>query len=92
MTIIARYEELGKPTYFCDPYSSWQKGSIENRFGLLRQFIPKKETLDNHTHKDIASYANILNNRPMKCLNWNTPKEVFEELISVKRAKIKHTN
>lgn len=87
-----KYAKLEKRTYFCDPYSSWQKGSIENRFGFLRCFIPKKDTLDNHSYEDIKKYANIMNNRPMKCLNWNTPKEVFDKQIKLKRAKLKSNN
>ena len=79
-----RYEELDIDTYFCDPYSSWQKGGIENDFQRLRRFIPKKDTLDNHSHENITYYAKIMNNTPRKCLNWNTPKEVFNELSSTK--------
>lgn len=87
-----KHEKLGKTTYFCDPYSSWQKGSMENRFGFLRYFIPKKDTLDNHDHSNIVGYANIINGKPMKCLNWNTPKEVFDQQINLKRAKLKSNN
>ncbi|MBI4691865.1 MAG: IS30 family transposase, partial [Candidatus Terrybacteria bacterium] len=36
----ARYHELKADTYFCDPYSSWQKGSVENGIGLIREYIP----------------------------------------------------
>ncbi len=32
---------LGVPIYFCDPYASWQKGSIENYNGQVRKFVPK---------------------------------------------------
>ena len=78
-----RYEELDIDTYFCDPYSSWQKGGIENDFQRLRRFIPKKDTLDNHSNEDIAQYAELMNNTPRKCLNWNTPKEVFNELANL---------
>ena len=34
-------KSLGVPVYFADPYSSWQKGAIENANGLVRQYIPK---------------------------------------------------
>ena len=32
-------KSLGVPVYFTDPYSSWQKGAIENANGLVRQYI-----------------------------------------------------
>ncbi len=83
-----RYQELGIDTYYCDPYSSWQKGGIENDFQRLRRFIPKGDTLDNHSHEDIVIYTDLMNNTPRKCLNWNTPKEVFERLYVQQISKI----
>jgi len=74
-----RYEELNINTYFCHPYSSWEKGGIENLFGRLRRFIPKKASLKDYTRKQIIGFAEIMNNTPRKCLNWKTPREVFEE-------------
>ncbi len=74
-----RYEELGINTYFCHPYSSWEKGAIENCFQRLRRFIPKKSSLKKYTRKQIIDFAEIMNNTPRKCLNWKTPREVFEE-------------
>lgn len=79
-----RHEEIGTNTYFCDPYSSWQKGGIENDFKRLRRFIPKGSSLRNYTDKDILYYNELMNNTPRKCLNWNTPKEVFERMQSLK--------
>lgn len=72
-----RYEELKVKTFFCNPYSSWEKGSIENSFKRLRRFIPKKSSIQNLTNKDIKSYQNIMNNTPRKCLEYKTPKQVF---------------
>lgn len=74
-----RYEELNLDTYFCHPYSSWEKGAIENCFKRLRRFIPKKASLKDYSREDIIGFAKIMNNTPRKCLNWKTPREIFEE-------------
>lgn len=76
-----KYQMLKVKTYFCDSYSPWQKGSIENAFKRLRRFIPKKASLKNYSDTDILSFATLMNNTPRKCLNWKTPKEVFDEQI-----------
>ena len=83
-----RYEELNIDTYFCHPYSSWEKGSIENLFKRLRRFIPKKASLKNYSRKDIIGFAEIMNNTPRKCLNWKTPREVFEEQSALNNLNI----
>jgi len=79
-----KYKELNVDTYFCHPYSSWEKGGIENDFQRLRRFIPKGSSLLNYSNKKIFNFAEIMNNTPRKCLNWNTPKEVFNELCGLK--------
>ena len=33
---------LGTKSYFCEPYHSWEKGSVENTVGLVRRILPKK--------------------------------------------------
>ena len=38
---------VGAKVYFADPYSSWQKGAVENANGLVRQYIPKSTTFTN---------------------------------------------
>lgn len=72
-----KYEKLNVPTYFCHPYSSWEKGGVENAFLRLRRFIPKKARPTDYTDQDIFAIINIMNNTPRKCLNWKTPQEVF---------------
>ena len=83
-----RYEELNVDTYFCHPYSSWEKGGIENLFKRLRRFIPKKASLKDYSREDIICFAEIMNNTPRKCLNWKTPKEVFEGQCALNNIKI----
>jgi len=67
------YQELGIDTYFCHPYHSWEKGSIEYVFKLIREYIPKKARLTAYTDNEIAVIINIINNRPRKCLGYRTP-------------------
>lgn len=68
---------LGIKTYFCDPYSSWQKGSVENIIGLIRQYIPKGTDLSTVTDERIQEIQDKLNNRPRKCLGYKTPYQVL---------------
>ena len=74
-----RYQKLRIPSYFCHPYSSWEKGQIENAFGLMRRYIPKKQSLTRYSQKDISAIVDHINSIPRKILNYRTPKKVFEE-------------
>ena len=85
----ARHEELGITTFFCHPYSSWEKGTMENSFSRLRRFIPKGASLHDYSDEDIRRFAELMNNTPRKCLNYRTPKEVFEEQILLKKLLLK---
>ena len=68
---------LGCQSYFCRPYCSADKGSVENRNKILRQFLPKKTNFDLISQHQIDIIQNKINNRPMKVLNWNTPCSLF---------------
>jgi IS30 family transposase len=70
-------QKLGVKIYFCDPYSSHQRGTNENRIGILRQYFPKKTCLKNITQAQIRKVEFEMNNRPMKCLDWRTPYEAM---------------
>lgn len=74
-----RYQELAVPTYFCHPYSSWEKGSVEQGIGLIRRYIPKRADLKNYSQEYIDGIVQRINDTPMKCLAYRTPNEVFEE-------------
>jgi transposase, IS30 family len=76
----ASWKKLRIPTYFCHPYSSWEKGTIENTFQRLRRFIPKRSRLSQYSDDDISAIVDKMNSTPRKCLDWKTPKEVFCDL------------
>lgn len=70
-------EALDAKCYFATPYHSWERGLNEHTNGLFRQFVPKKMEFTNITKEDIARYQDLLNNRPRKILDFNTPILVF---------------
>jgi transposase, IS30 family len=73
------YEKKMKiKVYFCDPYSSYQRGTNENRIGILRQYFPKKTDLTKLTNRQLEKVEFEINNRPMKILDWRTP---YEEMM-----------
>lgn len=63
--------------YFADPYSSWQKGCIENTNKLIRQYIPKGTDFETLTDKQILQIQYKINRRPREKLNFMTPVDCF---------------
>lgn len=74
-----QHNQLPLKTYFCDPYSAWQKGGVENANQLLRQYIPKRADLNHYTPKNIHDIQEKLNNRPRKGLKYKTPNEILAQ-------------
>jgi IS30 family transposase len=68
---------LGMKSYFCEPYHSWEKGTVENDIGIVRRFLPKKTDFATVSSKDIRALEYWMNNRPRKCLNYSTPAEAL---------------
>ncbi len=69
--------KYGVQSYFCDPYSSWQKGGVENINKLIRQYLPKNIDFSKITNEDIYVIQEKLNNRFRKNLNYLTPNELL---------------
>lgn len=76
-------DELQIPVYFCDPYCAWQRGTVENTNGLLRQYFPRCRDFGTITAAEIQAVEDRLNDRPRKVLGFRTPREVFN--ASLKR-------
>jgi len=70
--------------YFCHPYHSWEKGSVENVNKQIRKFIPKGSDLSEYDRRFIQSIEVYLNERFMKCLDYATPEE---KLIVYRKTK-----
>ena len=67
--------------YFAHPMSPWERGSNEQINGLLRQYIPKNTYQVPFSAERLAEFTEKLNHRPRKCLNWNSPSEIFSNLL-----------
>ena len=79
---FSKHEKINKilktKSYFCKPYHSWEKGTVENINGLIRRFFPKGTDFDTISEEEIAYVEDWINNRPMKILNYMTPKQIFQ--------------
>lgn len=73
-------EALSIKTYFTRPYTSQDKGTIENRNGVIRQFFPKKTDFNVIDSKEVKRVEKLINNRPVRKFDYLTPNEVFLQL------------
>ena len=73
---------IGTQVFFAHPYSSWEKGRIENINGLVRQYITKDMKLNDIDDETIKQVQYKLNRRPRKKLDFDTPKSSFFKNIN----------
>ena len=69
----------GFQVFFARPHSPWQRGCNENANGLLRQFFPKRQSLDHVSKTDLDDIVDLINHRPRKRLGYRTPYEVLTQ-------------
>jgi IS30 family transposase len=69
--------------YFCDPGHPWQRGTAENTIGLVRAYLPKGTDLSRYSQRQLSEFAVMLNERPRKSLNWQSPAQAYAQLPTV---------
>lgn len=81
--LLQHHKELEKllnvKIYFCHPYSSWEKGTVENINGVIRKDIPKGSDISKYSKRFIRKIENKLQRKFMDCLDHLTPLEVISK-------------
>lgn len=81
-----KHQELSKlieaEIFFCHPQSPHEKGTVENRNKSIRRYIKKRTDLSQVSKETFSFVEERLRNKYMKCLNYRTPKEVFQVEVS----------
>ena len=73
---------LGSESYFCKPYSSWEKGGVENYNGLVRQYFPKGSDFTEITEARLKEVEEEINNRPRNILDYESPNDHLDHLLA----------
>jgi IS30 family transposase len=71
-------DKTGAKAYFTRPYTSQDKGTVENRIGVVRRFLPKKTDLRKVSSDEIKTIERSINNRPIRKFNYLSPIEVLK--------------
>ena len=65
--------------FFAKPYHSWERGLNEHTNGLVRQYLPKSTKFSDISQEQLDDIEILLNERPRRVLNFQTPLEVFQK-------------
>lgn len=76
-------ELLGTKSYFTHPYTSQEKGTVENRIGVLRRFFPKKTDFSMVSSQQVKKVEKMINDRPVRKFQYKTPNAVFLQKLRV---------
>lgn len=78
---------LGIRIFFCFPYHSWEKGSVENTNKVIRRDVPKGSDISRYSKRFFRSLEDKLNHRYMAVLNHRTPEEMLRECRKQKKRR-----
>ena len=72
-------KKTGAPVFFTDPYSSWQKGSVENANKMLRRYFPKGTDFATVSQTDVVHALTLINNKPRRILGYKSSLQIAKE-------------
>lgn len=75
-------QKTGVRFFFARPHHSWERGSNENMNGLIRQYLPKRKSMEGVTQLRCDQIAWKLNMRPRKRYNYDSPDERFQHRLA----------
>lgn len=78
-------EIIGADIFFCHPQNPQEKPTVENRNKAIRRYLTKRSDLSEFSLEYIKEVESKLRNKFMSCLNFKTPKEVWDEQIKNKK-------
>ncbi|MFM7106264.1 MAG: IS30 family transposase [Flavobacteriales bacterium] len=70
-------KKLNTKSFFTHPYTSEEKGTVENRIGVLRKFFPKKTDFTLITARRVSQVEKMINERPVRKFQYQTPNAIF---------------
>lgn len=73
-------KKLNIKTYFTRPYTSQDKGTVENRNGVIRMFFPKKTDFNLISKSEVKRVEKEINNRPVRKFSYLSPNEVLSRM------------
>lgn len=77
---------IGADIFFCHPQCPQEKGTVENRNKAIRRYLPKRIDLSRY-REQFTEIERKLRTRPMKCLNWRTPQEAWDDEMRKRTTK-----
>lgn len=82
------HEALGIPSFFCDAYSSWQKGSIENANKMLRRYFPKGTDFSEVSQLEVDRAVLLINEKPRRILGYRSSLAEAMRLGIIKKSSV----
>ncbi len=82
------HEALGIPSFFCDPYSSWQKGGIENANKMMRGYFPKGTDFSEVSQEEVDRIVLLINEKPRRVLGYRSSLEEALRLSIIKKSSV----
>lgn len=78
------HEAVGIPSFFCDPYSPWQKGSVENANKMVRRYFPKGTDFRDVSQKKVDDAVLLINEKPRRILGYRSAIAVAQKVGMMK--------